>query len=154
MLERMIIDILKWLVIMTIFFSGFACSLYFIFSHYSVSLQQRDLMTDTTSSFQSGQNRWRLSNDTWIPNSRCPSNFDEFLNRTDLYFIDPERKNNFSNNIYDEFSCGDPSNYEKLKQIGSSPAIHYFGERIGSTVLTTFFTLFGVIADDDLPVSF
>ncbi|CAF4303111.1 unnamed protein product [Rotaria sp. Silwood2] len=49
------------------------------------------------------------------------------------------------------FFCKKIKGYEKIERIGRYPAIYYFGKSFGSTILTTFFTLFGIIAEDELP---
>lgn len=52
----------------------------------------------------------------------------------------------------DEDFCVNTPHYDKISEVGPYPAISYFGDRFSATILTTFFTLFGVIAEDDVPV--
>ena len=49
--------------------------------------------------------------------------------------------------------CQQTSNYATLTEIGHYPAIYYFGQSFQSTLLTTFFTLFAIIGENDIPVS-
>jgi hypothetical protein len=104
MVERMIVDILKWIVIILIFFIAFACSLFLIFSHFAISLQQQK----------------------------------EFSPDVSIYEFE------------DDGTCSRTENYDKIASVGSYPAIHYFGQSFGATILTTFFTLFGVIGEDNV----
>jgi predicted PurR-regulated permease PerM len=129
MVERMIIDISKWIVIILIFFIAFACSLFLIFSHFAVSSQQHNVLNN-------------LSNNSNIEYQDILSNL---TNETNWNMI--------INQMDDNDTCANTKDYNKIKHIGYHPAIHYFGRSFGSTILTTFFTLFGVIADDNLPVN-
>ena len=142
MLDRMIIDISKWIVIIVIFFIAFACSLYLIFSFFAVAVKQQDALRLL-------KNGSEVANNTIITvrNMECPNTFYEWtqLNETDL-------AHNTIATVDGPRQCDKTEDFKKMKNVGSRPAIHYFGESFGATVLTIFFTLFGVIAEDGIPV--
>ncbi|UJR22097.1 hypothetical protein I4U23_025163 [Adineta vaga] len=150
MLERMIIDISKWIVIILIFFVAFACSLYFIFSPFAILFQGQHNSTSTLDKLDRSTIYLFQDDYTNISNTgRCPLSFDKMMgytNETIRYSGYGEPDDSDDNN-----TCKKSSDYDKIKSVGSRPAIHYFGERFGSTILTTFFTLFGVIAEDGKP---
>ncbi|CAF1235574.1 unnamed protein product [Adineta steineri] len=163
MLERMLIDISKWIVIILIFFIAFACSLYLIFSFFAVAREQQIQLRNLTS--LNGHKSFILSsitNNTIIiqNNSKCPQLFYDLmenLNET-MYYIENDDSNETDNK--NTCACEDDKNYEtiktsenydKIKRVGPRPALYYFGDSFGSTILTTFFTLFGVIAEDGVP---
>ncbi|CAF4051612.1 unnamed protein product [Adineta steineri] len=163
MLERMLIDISKWIVIILIFFIAFACSLYLIFSFFAVAREQQIQLRNLTS--LNGHKSVILSlitnNTIRIQNnSRCPERFYQLmenLNET-MYYIENDDSNETDNK--NTCACEDDKNYEtiktsenydKIKRVGPRPALYYFGDSFGSTILTTFFTLFGVIAEDGVP---
>ncbi len=138
----MIIDISKWIVIIVIFFIAFACSLYLIFSFFAVAVKQQDALKLL-------KNGPDVTNNTMIKvrNMECPNMFYEWtqLNESDL-------AENTIATVYEHVQCDKADDFKKMKSVGTRPAIHYFGESFGATVLTTFFTLFGVIAEDGIPV--
>lgn len=140
------IDIARWFFFILIFFIAFACSLFFIFSVFAVILQQENaLMQPSTSTSNSP---FTMTNST---NGNCPTYFYELLKESIPTMIgDDNRKD--TTNIADLDFCQQTSNYDTLKKIGPYPAIYYFGQSFQSTLLTTFFTLFGVVADNNIPV--
>jgi hypothetical protein len=148
MLERMIIDISKWIVIILIFFIAFACSLYLIFSYFAVALEQQKLLKDPTNNTESGVILSKIHNSSMIEeNSRCPRYFYELVNQSITNQIEDEKENTLDNKSF----CEKASEYDKIKRVGPHPAVYYFGVSFGSTILTTFFTLFGVIVEDSIP---
>ena len=148
MLERLISDILKWLVIILIFFFAFACSLFLIFSYFAVSLQHHYAVDETpTSPFFYRNISTSVSSD-----ARCPSKF-FYLTNYSIVDLPTGPGSQISLNDEENF-CMKTQNYDKIREVGSHPAISYFGQSFGATILTTFFTLFGVIAEDDVPVRF
>ncbi|CAF1402153.1 unnamed protein product [Rotaria sp. Silwood1] len=149
MLERMIIDISKWIVIILIFFIAFACSLFLIFSYFAVALQQQESLRSTSNYTEPKTSTiMRLSDLSIETNPRCLPYY-RFLNQSMSNIIDRTESNNADKKTTS--SCQNSKSYDKIEKIGPYPAIHYFGATFGSTILTTFFTLFGVIAEDDLP---
>ena len=147
MLERLITDIAKWLVIILIFFFAFACSLFLIFAHFAVSLQNQHAAdeTPTLSSF------FYRNLSTSVPSdARCPA---KFFHLTNYSVVDlPTGSGSLLGGTEEENFCMNTPEYGKIKDVGSHPAVHYFAESFGATILTTFFTLFGVIAEDNVPV--
>ena len=157
MLERMIIDISKWIVIILIFFIAFACSLFLIFSYFSVSLQlHNDLHLLKNQNPSELQINTIIKNDYLLNNTKCPLIFYNLTDQKNSYFLNYRGMilNNNDQNNNDNNTCSQVNNYNKIKKIGSYPAMYYFGRSFGSTILTTFFTLFGVIAEDDISVKF
>ncbi|CAF1211680.1 unnamed protein product [Adineta ricciae] len=151
MLERMIIDISKWIVIIVIFFVAFACSLYFIFSSFAVISQSYENATSSANKIESHSSIPLITNNTGsVANvNRCPPLFEDLMrNKTE-----PNRYIREILNYDDDLSnvCKKSEDYNKKIKVGGRPAIHYFGKTFGATVLTTFFTLFGVIAEDGIP---
>ncbi len=128
MVERMIIDISKWIVIILIFFIAFACSLFLIFSHFAISLRQYKQLNNISNNSTTGYSPeilYNLKNEfNWNKNTLEPPD-----------------------------TCKNARDYDKIEQVGAYPAIHYFGESFGATILTTFFTLVGVIVEDNIPVN-
>jgi ABC-type glycerol-3-phosphate transport system permease component len=154
MLERMIIDISKWLIIILIFFIAFACSLFLIFSYFAISLNQRNTLMESSNIDTISSQAFIIpfeNSSMQSRNARCPNYFYELINETRI----PASTDAENNDDYDQHGsfCELSSQYDKVKNIGSFPAIHYFGKAFGSTILTIFFTLFGVIAEDNVPVS-
>lgn len=145
MLERMIIDISKWIVIILIFFIAFACSLFLIFSHFAVSLQQKDILSQPSLIIDIPQNLMLKSDN--ITNKKCPLIFFNLTTELDYY------RNYYVESFDDTNDTCKNEDCFKMKRIGSYPAIYYFGRTFGSTILTTFFTLFGVIFEDNIPVN-
>ena len=147
MLERLISDIAKWLVIILIFFFAFACSLFLIFSYFAVSLQYRQV-ADETPTLSSLFYR-NLS--TSVPSdARCPP---KFFHLTNYSVVDvPTGSGGLFSVTEEENFCMRTEHYDKIKDVGPYPAVSYFGESFGATILTIFFTLFGVIAEDNVPV--
>ena len=132
MLERMIIDISKWIVIIVIFFIAFACSLFLIFSYFAVALKQHDILHPPSNNPESQINTTtRYSNST--------------IDYQKIVYGNP--------NGYNTCKPMPTEDYKKIQKIGPRPAIYYFGESFGSTILTTFFTLIGVIVEDRIPVN-
>ncbi|CAF4122877.1 unnamed protein product, partial [Rotaria magnacalcarata] len=149
MLERMIIDISKWIVIILIFFVAFACSLFLIFSPFAVALKQHDIL-HTSSNTAASQivSMMRYETVTMSTSVRCMPYY-KLINQSfpNVTASDaPDAANLDENN-----SCKKSKQYDKIESVGPHPAIHYFGEKFGSTILTTFFTLFGDMAEDDIP---
>ncbi|CAF0906842.1 unnamed protein product [Rotaria sordida] len=150
MLDRMIIDIVKWISIIIIFFIAFNCSLYYIFSFFSIVLKQQNTLIKSSSSSNSSISI--IDKNSTIANYvQCPDYFYELLNQTIPLLNNIEDNNNNNNNIDTNNFCQQSSNYDTLTQIGPYPAIYYFGESFNSTILTTFFTLFGVIGENGIP---
>jgi uncharacterized protein YpmB len=151
MLDRMIIDISKWIVIILIFFIAFACSLFLIFSYFAVALEQHN---DLHRSLNITEPQLILVTQNNISTiNKCPEKFYELTaNQSISYFI---AKQNIANDDDDDENntCKKTEDYDKIKKVGSHPAIHYFGRSFVSTILTTFFTLFGVIFEDNIPVN-
>jgi len=148
MLERMIIDISKWIVIILIFFIAFACSLFLIFSPFAVALKQHDALNRPSNMTEFQIIPRNLAID------RCPDHFKKLVETTSiLYQID--YKEIIYNNKDESNTCKktNDDDYDKIQTIGPHPAIYYFGRSFVSTILTTFFTLFGVIAEDKIPVN-
>ncbi|CAF2949966.1 unnamed protein product [Rotaria sp. Silwood2] len=150
MLERMIIDISKWIVIILIFFIAFACSLFLIFSNFAVALQQQEeiLGKSLNDVEPKTSSITRYSNLSIETSSRCLPYY-AFLNQSFPNITYLETLDNMDQDK--NFSCKKTRGYDKIQRIGRYPAIYYFGKSFGSTILTTFFTLFGVIAEDELP---
>jgi ABC-type glycerol-3-phosphate transport system permease component len=150
MLERMIIDISKWIVIILIFFIAFACSLFLIFSYFAVSLEQHKALTQPSNTVNF-QIKPIIQNQNSTTN-QCPDIFYDLIGQSTSY---PTYKIVFNDSDDDiNSACDkDSEDYEKIKNVGPYPAIHYFGQSFGATLLTTFFTLFGVIFEDNIPVN-
>ena len=152
MLERMIVDISKWIVIIVIFFVAFACSLYFIFSPFAVISQSHESVTSLANMSESYSSISLITNNTGFvaDGNRCPNLFGDLMrNKT--------KPNRYIQELLSDDGdlsqvCKKSEDYEKKIKVGGRPAIHYFGKTFGATVLTTFFTLFGVIAEDGIPV--
>lgn len=153
MLERMIIDISKWLVIILIFFVAFACSLFLIFSYFAISVKQRHLLAKPSPSLaiETTQSMYRNTSEV-LNYGRCPDAFYAMTNRT-LPDSTSADANTAPADSTIEF-CAKISQQDQLKiqRVGFSPAVYYFGRSFGATTLTTFFTLFGVIAEDKIAV--
>ncbi|CAF1047029.1 unnamed protein product [Rotaria sp. Silwood1] len=147
MLDRMIIDIAKWIGIIIIFFIAFNCSLYFIFSFFSAVLEQQNTLVKSLYNSSSSISIIAKNSTTAIY-PQCPDYFYQLLNQTISLLNNTLDKNN---NIDTNDFCQQSSNYNKLTKIGHYPAIYYFGESFKSTLLTTFFTLFGVIGENGIP---
>lgn len=150
MLERLIIDILKWIVIILIFFIAFACSLYLIFANFSASSEFKTILNgvSTPTNDIPKDNIMYNENLTTI-SRRCPPIFYNFSSRAEDYSNYYTQSRHQINNFCEK----NDDTCLKIQRIGPSPAIHYFGKSVGATIATTFFTLFGVIADDDIPVN-
>lgn len=144
MLDRTMIDIAKWIVIILIFFLAFACSLFLIFSYFSVVLQQTNLLSGSNSLVADS-----TSTSTTITNAKCPDYFYVLLNETISIIPDTTDQTNTSTEDF----CEQTSNYDVLTRVGPYPGIYYFGRSFEATLLTTFFTLFGVIGENGVPVS-
>ena len=153
MLERLIIDISKWIVIILIFFIAFACSLFLIFSYFAVALQQRESFMEPPSYVNQEPPLLSASSNlsAVARNSRCSALFYELINETMLDALVSVQAQTSKDGVNASF-CEQTSQYNRIKRIGPYPAIHYFGQSFGATVLTIFFTLFGVIAADNIPV--
>jgi hypothetical protein len=152
MLDRMIIDIARWIFIIAIFFIAFGCSLFFIFSFFSVVLQQQNaLIQSSTSSINSSISIINQSS-TAINNGNCPDYFYQLLNQTIPVIVDAT-EGDTTNNDNNQDAWERLPNYPTLKKVGHYPAIHYFGQSFGTTLLTIFFTLFNVIGELGVPVS-
>ncbi|CAF0736439.1 unnamed protein product [Adineta ricciae] len=132
MLDYMMIDISKWILIIVILFTSFACALYLIFSYFAVVLQQQNNLIQAISNVTSSI---ILSNITSLSQAQCPQYFYELVNQSiPLIMVTVQNTDDDSSNGF----CQD---------IDSYPGISYFGQSFSSTLLTTFFSLFGVIGD-------
>ena len=147
----MMIDISKWIVIILIFFIAFACSLFLIFSYFAVTLQQKQILMATSNNTASRINSLMRSSNLMAESHSQFEAYYSLLNQSIPNITQSEMP--VSNHEDEQGFCEQTKNYDKIKQIGPHPAIYYFGEGFGSTILTIFFTLFGVIAEDELPVS-
>lgn len=154
MLERMIIDILKWIVIIIIFFLAFACSLYLIFAHFAISLEYQTNVQSNETQFLETNTNISSSSEGYF--ARCPDVFfsimgDQHEQAHENWYRPTTSDPLIEKNTLDQ--C--PSNVDDknlIQMIGSRPAIYYFGRSFISTILTTFFTLFGAGVNDNLPV--
>jgi hypothetical protein len=153
MLDRMMIDIAKWILIILIFFISFACSLFLIFSYFSVVVQQQNTLLQASSSISSSTSTSVMDyNSTTTNNAKCPSYFYELLNQSiPLIAVSADDDNSDNSDNNTDF-CQQSSNYDTYQKVGPYPAIHYFGRSFEATIVTTFFTLFGVIGEGE-PVS-
>ncbi|UJR27013.1 hypothetical protein I4U23_008318 [Adineta vaga] len=142
MLDYMMIDISKWIFIIVIFFISFACALFSIFSYFAVNLQQQISLFQTSLNVNSSI---EISNITLFNQSTCSDYFYELLNGSIPFIMSIVEDTNDINNAND--SCQQASTYQLYQNIETYPAINYFGQSFDSTLLTTFFTLFGVIGD-------
>lgn len=150
MLERMIIDISKWIIIILIFFVAFACSLYLIFSNFAVSSEQYSTIHGVSKTgIPQILTLTSHENLTTEINERCTAYY-TLMNKSKPYITDMHYT--IKTDSDDTDSCSKTKHYDKIEKIGPIPAIHYFGKNFGATILTTFFSLFGVIAEDDIPV--
>jgi hypothetical protein len=151
MLERMIVDISKWIVIILIFFIAFACSLYLIFSFYAVALEQQEQLKRLKDGVEQ-QSSLMLDNTTIKQMTmKCPDLFYSITNLSGPYSISYAVDKDTDDEKISDY-CKKTDDYEKIKNVGPRPAIHYFGKSFGATVLTTFFTLFGAGVQDGIPV--
>ena len=145
MLERMMIDISKWIFLITIFFATFACSLFFIYSSFAVVADDHTILTGGSSSGSSSAN-------STVP-IQCSDYFYQLLNQTQPVSTDTSDGSAVGNSYTGNDTCQQSSSYSTLVKIGPYPAVHYFGESFKSTLLTLFFTLFGVIGQNGMAVS-
>lgn len=152
MVERMISDISKWLVIILIFFIAFACSLFLIFSHFAVALKYHDILNPSLNIRQPRITTPIIDdNSTSERNERCPAMFYNLTDASD-WSQNKYRYISGSDDI-ENGTCSASENWSKIKKIGPHPAVFYFGKSFSTTILTTFFTLFGVIAEDNTLVN-
>jgi len=150
MLNRMMIDIAKWIFIILIFFISFACSLFLIFSYFSVVVQQQNTLLQASSSISSSTSTSVMDyNCTTTNNAKCPSYFYELLNQS-IPLITESTDYDYSDDNTD--FCQQSSNNDTYQPVGSYPAIYFFGQSFEATLLTTFFTLFNIIGHSE-PVS-
>ncbi|CAF3685962.1 unnamed protein product [Adineta steineri] len=141
MLDYCMINIAKWIGIILIFFSAFACSLYLIYSFFAAVVQQQNILLGSSLNMNS-------STSTVSNNSQCPDYFYKLLNQSIPLIINNEDDDTSSSDSQDNTTfCEQSSNYGTYQIVGPYPAIYYFGESFGSTLKTTFFTLFGAIGD-------
>jgi hypothetical protein len=152
MLERMIVDLSKWIGIIAVFFLAFACSLFIIYSPFARALDQHDSFVAATSlnTSLSTMNSSFNSSTTTNVSDRCPEYFYQLWNQSQPVLVVPN-DNKDANNT--DNSCQQSSNYGTLTKIGSYPAVYYFGRSFESTLLTIFFTLFGVFGENGVAVS-
>ena len=152
MVERMISDISKWIVIILIFFIAFACSLFLIFSNFAVSLKYRDLLNPSLNTRQPRITAPIIDdNSTNKRNKRCPEIFYNWTDASD--WNQNKYRYIFGSDDIENGTCPVSEDLSKIKKIGPHPAVFYFGESFSTTILTTFFTLFGVIAEDNTLVN-
>jgi len=150
MLNRMMIDIAKWIFIILIFFISFACSLFLIFSYFSVVVQQQNTLLQASSSISSSTSTSVMDyNSTTTNNAKCPSYFYELLNQS-IPLITDSADYDYSDDNTD--FCQQSSNNGTYQPVGPYPAIYFFGQSFEATLLTTFFTLFNFIGNST-PVS-
>jgi len=152
MLDRMMIDIARWISLIVIFFIAFACSLYLIFSYFALVLQQQNALIQSSTSSINSSISIIHQNSTVLNNGNCPDYFYQLLNETIPVIVD-DNGYDTTNNDNNLDACQRSPHYAKLQEVGHYPAIHYFGESFEATVLTTFFTLFNVIGELGMPVS-
>lgn len=148
MVERMISDISKWIVIILIFFIAFACSLFLLFSNFAISLKYHEILNPSLNTRQIRITEPIIDdNSTSQRNERCPM---IFYNLTDSFDWN-ENKYQYitASDDLENGTCPASEHWDKIKKIGHYPAVFYFGKSFSTTILTTFFTLFGVIAEDD-----
>lgn len=151
MLDYMIVNIVKWLALMIIFFTAFACSLFLIFSYFSALVQQQNtLMQLSTGTIDPAIATTNQSSVT-SSNGNCPDYFYQLLNQSVSAVVDATGDD--STNASNLDVCQQLSYYSTLTELGSHPAIYYFGQSFQSTLLTTFFTLFGVIGENGIAVN-
>ena len=147
------IDISKWLVIILIFFVAFACSLFLIFSYFAVSVQHRHLLAKSSATVPTDPSTSIFGNaSTQVSFGRCPSAFFALTNRSFSDSSAGEAGNNGANAGVGFCAKIGKDDQLKIKRVGTSPGVYYFGRSFGATTLTTFFTLFGVIAEDRIAV--
>lgn len=156
MLDHMIVDIAKWVNIILIFFVAFSTALHFLFSFFSLALDQnnsiRSLNADNSSILISIISR-NSTTITLSNSSQCPDYFYKIINQTILFSSDTRSSNNNDSSIYASDFCQQSSEFDSLKLLGHYPAIYYFGQSFPSTIRTAFFTLLGNIANNGAPVS-
>jgi hypothetical protein len=151
-LNRTIIHIAKWIVMVLIYFISFACALFLIFSYFSVALQQNNQLAQSSYTTNSSvSNTIIYYNLTISSTAKCPDYFYQLLNQTVSLPTDNGNAGSNANTSTD--FCQQTSNYDTLVTVGPYPAIYYFGQSFQSTVLTMFFTLFGVIGAQGVPVN-
>lgn len=150
MLDHMIVKIAKWIVLIIIFFLAFGSALYFIFSFYAAIVEQHDSLTQSLS----GNNPLTGtsgSSPILANNTNCPDYFYELLNQSYSLVIYPGNDDINTNDV--NGFCKNTSTYDTVKKIGHFPAIYFFGRSFSATLLTSFFTLFGVFSENGIPVS-
>ncbi len=150
MLDRMMIDISRWIIMIVIFFIAFSCSLYLLFSYFAVALQQQNTLTQSSSIINSSISIID-QNSTIINYATCPDYFYKVLNQSTPFIIYYQETDNTDKN--GNIFCQQSPDYNTYKEIGPYPAIYYFGQSFQTTLLTTFFTLFNVIGEIGMPVS-
>ena len=144
MLERLIIDISKWIAFIVLFFMAFGCSLYFLYAPYSAILETHEASIGISSS---------VVNSTDPNFAQCPDLFFALMNQTNVPSIDDNSDTSNDDTTSTNDTCQDDPSYSDLQRIGPYPAIFYFGQSFRATVLTAFFTLFGNIATGGVPVT-
>jgi hypothetical protein len=153
MLERMLIDISKWIIIIVIFFIAFACSLYLIFSYFAMALELHDSLNRLSNDIESPISFLTRNDTFFIGNpSGCPRIFHNLMNNSVETIIYNESTLTTHKDYIDTCKNKHTEDYGKIVKVGPRPAIHYFGRTFGSTVLTTFFTLFGAIVENGISV--
>ena len=140
MLERLIVDISKWIGYIILFFIAFGCALYLLYSPYSAILDQHNDLSRIQLPVSGSSSNNNGNNQTM---AQCPDLFYVLVNQSNIVMV-IDNSANQDNSYYgsnDDF-CQQSPNYGTLQELGSYPALHYFGQSFRSTVLTTFFALF------------
>ncbi|CAF2182186.1 unnamed protein product [Rotaria magnacalcarata] len=152
MLDRMMVDISKWITIILIFFIAFSCSLFFIFSFYPIVLEQRAFI-DASNTNSSSTIISVIDGNITIPdNAKCSDYFYELLNQTiQLPNNTGDNSNSDNGSTGATDICQQSPDYDTLSKIGPYPAIYYFGQSFQITLLTTFFTLLLNVGQPGLP---
>lgn len=150
MLERMIIDISKWIAIITIFFVAFACTLFFIYGSFASVLEGHVALTggSPSSSVPSLNSTANIT-----ASKQCSDYFFQLLNQTRPIITDTVVATSADNSNASSDACQQSPNYGSLVKVGPYPGVYYFGRSFRVTLLTIFFTLFGVIGQNGVPVS-
>ncbi|CAF1399284.1 unnamed protein product, partial [Didymodactylos carnosus] len=142
MLERMMADISKFIIIFAVFFIAFSFSLYLLFSYFYVTQQQQQNILNNINNSEVGQ---VLENNS---TAQCPTLFFTISNET---LMNSNTDTDTEDVNIDNSTCSQDENWDILEQVGPYPALYYFGKSIDASLLTTFFTLFGVIGENNVP---
>ena len=156
MLERLIVDLSKWIAFIILFFTAFACTLYFLYAPYNAILDSHETLTGIQSSTSNSSiNQVNVTDSSF---TQCPDLFFALINGTQMLptnddDITIDDNNDLSNDNSTDGFCQNAPDYSDLQKIGPYPAVYYFGRSSRATILTAFFTLFGNIATGGVPVN-